>query len=62
MKEAIISVNHFRKSYGTNVAVDDISFDVQSGRDLWLARTKRFRQDQHAGKSGRTSKPGWRQP
>lgn len=36
MKEAIISVNHFRKIYGTNVAVDDICFDVRQGEIFGL--------------------------
>ena len=36
MKEAIISVDHFTKSYGTNVAVNDISFDVQQGEIFGL--------------------------
>lgn len=36
MKEVIISVNHFRKTYGDNVAVDDINFDVQQGEIFGL--------------------------
>ncbi len=43
MEEAIISVKHFRKTYGTNVAVDDISFDVNKGEIFGLLGTKRFR-------------------
>lgn len=36
MKDAIISVDHFKKVYGSNVAVDDISFDVQPGEIFGL--------------------------
>jgi ABC-2 type transport system ATP-binding protein len=36
MKEPIISVNHFKKIYGDNVAVNDISFDVHQGEIFGL--------------------------
>lgn len=36
MKESIISVNHFRKVYGSNIAVDDISFEVNPGEIFGL--------------------------
>jgi ABC-2 type transport system ATP-binding protein len=36
MTEAIVSVNHFRKTYASNVAVDDLSFDVQKGEIFGL--------------------------
>ena len=34
--EAVVSVNHFRKIYGSYVAVDDISFEVQKGEIFGL--------------------------
>lgn len=36
MKEAVISVDHFTKSYGSNVAVNDITFDVYPGEIFGL--------------------------
>ncbi len=36
MEEVIISVRHFKKVYGTNVAVDDISFEVNKGEIFGL--------------------------
>jgi ABC-2 type transport system ATP-binding protein len=36
MKDAIISVKHFRKVYGNNVAVNDLTFEVEKGEIFGL--------------------------
>ena len=36
MKDSVIEVNDFRKTYGDFVAVDDISFDVKQGEIFGL--------------------------
>ncbi len=36
MREVVLSVKHFQKSYGSNIAVNDISFDIKSGEIFGL--------------------------
>lgn len=36
MKEVIVSIKHFRKTYGSNIAVDDLSFEVEKGEIFGL--------------------------
>ena len=42
---AVIEVQHLRKSYGDTVAVSDVSFTVERGRDLRHPRPQRRGQD-----------------
>ena len=51
----VIHVASIRKTYGRTVAVDDVSFEVQPGRDLRPDRPERRRQDDDDGVRRRTA-------
>ena len=55
MKNSVIEVKDFRKTYGNYVAVDGISFDVKQGEIFGLLGPQWRWKDQHIGMLGRTA-------
>ena len=45
----VIEVSGVRKTYGKTVAVEEASFEVNQGGNLWTDRAQRSREDYHDG-------------
>lgn len=45
---AVLVIENLSVSYGSRVAVDNVSFYCSKGRDIWLARAQWRGKDKHA--------------